>query len=94
MVSILLNPHRLPGDALKGTLCQQAFELPRKTWPVFLCADLTLVGQGGGSAMLKGVVERMRTVCGLFSPRGNQEEQTSRISVINECVCLCVCVSF
>ena len=52
MVSILLNPHRLPGDALKGTLCQQAFELPRKTWPVS-CTDLTLVGWGGGSSNAK-----------------------------------------
>lgn len=45
--------------------------------------------------MLKGVVERMRTVCGLSSsPSSNQEEQTSRLSVTNECVGLCVCVSF
>lgn len=56
MVSIL--PHRLPGDALKGSLCQQAFELPRKMWPV-LCTDLTLVGWGrGGMPMLQGQSRR------------------------------------
>ena len=43
-----LIPHRLPGDALKGALCQQAFELPRKT-RIVLCADLIPVGQGRGS---------------------------------------------